>query len=125
MIKLPDIEFFYNDPQQMISDIKYTYESILGREIQQSSPEYIFIVSMAAWIMQQRMQFEAELKQNLLYYATGDKLDHIGALRETPRLDENGASTTLKFTLSAIQNTSITIPSGTRATADKCNIFCY
>ncbi|AYO30262.1 baseplate J/gp47 family protein [Biomaibacter acetigenes] len=57
-------------------------------------------------------------KQNLLRYATGDKLDVIGEFYNTARLQAQKARVTLRFTLSAIQPTNITIPAGTRATPD-------
>lgn len=123
MIKLPDVDFFDNDPQQIISDVKYTYETMLDKEIQESSPEFLFISTMAAWIVLVRQQYDAALKQNLLYYATFDKLDHLGAFRDTPRLDAQGSKTTLEFTLSSARPSSIVIPRGTRATADSTIFF--
>lgn len=123
MIKLPDVDFFNTDPQQLVADVRFTYESIVGRTIQQSSPEYLFITTMAYWIALITNQFNDGLKQNLLYYAEGDNLDHKGADRLTPRLEAQGASTTLQFTLVAPQTSSIVIPEGTRATADNIIYF--
>jgi len=123
MINLPEIDFFETDPQQIISDVRYSYENIVGRTVQESSPEYNFITTMAAWIVLQRQQYEAALKQNLLYYADNVALDHLGAFRMTPRLEAQGSTTTLEFTLSAPQTSAIVIPAGTRATADGITFF--
>ncbi|QHJ79178.1 MAG: hypothetical protein [Caudoviricetes sp.] len=123
MNNLPDVQFFDNDPQQIVTDVKNTYEYMLGKTVQESSPEFLFISVMAYWIVLQRQQYEAALKQNLLYYADDGNLDHLGAFRLTPRLEAQGASTTLEFTLVAAQTSAIIIPAGTRATADNVIYF--
>lgn len=120
---LPDISFFDNDPQQLISDVKFVYESTSNKEVQKASPEYLFITTMAAWVALQRQQYENALKQNFLLYAEDEKLDQLGAFRETPRLLETGSKVTLEFKLSVVQSNAIVIPSGTRATADNIVFF--
>jgi phage-related baseplate assembly protein len=120
---LPDLNFFNTDPQQEISDVKTAYEYKLNRDIQTGSPEYQFITTMAAPLSLLRQQFNAELKQNFLYYAKGEKLDHIGFMRDTPRLEKQGSTTNLRFTLSTVRPEAIIVPAGTRATADNTIFF--
>ena len=61
-------------------------------------------------------------KQNLLRYATGDALDHIGVLVGAERLPASAATTTVKITLSEARATSTLVPAGTRITAGD-NVF--
>lgn len=123
MISLPEVNFFDTDPQQIVTDVRSTYESILNKTVADASPESLFINTMAYWIVLQRQQYEEALKQNLLYYADDDNLDQLGAFRLTPRLEAQGSSTTLQFTLSAPQTGDVIIPKGTRATADNVIYF--
>ncbi|MFA8302285.1 baseplate J/gp47 family protein [Paenibacillus alvei] len=53
-------------------------------------------------------------KQNLLRYAQGDYLDHLGAMVETERLAASPALTTVRFHLSVPLAEAVLIPAGTR-----------
>ncbi|MBQ7544176.1 MAG: baseplate J/gp47 family protein, partial [Synergistaceae bacterium] len=75
-----------------------------------------FLEAIVLVIIQQRALIDYAAKQNLLAYADGDYLDHIGALLEVTRLEASRAMTTLKFTLSEVQPSAVIIPEGTRAT---------
>ena len=55
---------------------------------------------------------------NLLAYASGNYLDHLGALFGVTRLEATYATCTLEITLSAPLHHSIDIPIGTRITPD-------
>lgn len=57
-------------------------------------------------------------KQNLLRYANGNNLDHLGALVGVERIPATAAVTTMQVTLSAEMGNSTVIPAGTRFTAD-------
>ena len=54
---------------------------------------------------------------NLLAYATGSYLDHIGAMLGVSRLTPTAATCMVKFTLSAAQTFAVLIPAGTRVSA--------
>ena len=66
-------------------------------------------------IVQQRSLIDYAAKQNLLAYAEGDFLDHIGAMLGVMRLEASNAMTTLKFTLSEPRLSAVIIPEGIRA----------
>jgi phage-related baseplate assembly protein len=60
---------------------------------------------------------------NLLAYARGDFLDHLGALTDTSRLPPAPARTTLRFTIGQVLAFPVVIPAGTRATPDGRILF--
>lgn len=115
---LPDVQFVETDAQATIDDIIGGYEQLTGATLAQGDPRRLFLLSLAYIIVQQRQQIDAAGKSNLLYYARGDYLDHLGAMRQTPRLEASGAYTTQRFILSEPRPAPVGIPQGTRVTAD-------
>lgn len=115
---LPDIDFINTNPQEIIDMIIDGYETAAGVTLAAGDPRRLFLLSIAAVIIRQRLQIDIAGKNNTLYYATGDYLDHIGAMRATERIPASGALATVKFSLSSIQRQVVNIPKGTRVTAD-------
>lgn len=115
---LPDVSFVQTDAQAIIDEIIQGYEQIAGTRLARGDPRRLFLLSLAYIIISQRQQIDAAGKSNLLYYARGDFLDHLGAFRGVQRLEAKPARTTLRFTVSAAQLSPIGIPAGTRATHD-------
>jgi len=113
---LPEISFAEKSAEDIESAILVTYESISGRSLAAGDPVRLFLETIAAVIVQQRVLIDFTGKQNLLRYATGDYLDHIGG--RVTRLPASAASTTIRFTLSAPQVGAVIIPAGTRITPD-------
>ena len=121
--ELPPITYLDTDPQQTINDIVNRYEMVTGRKLAEADPIRLFLLAEAYLIIQTRLRFEHQLKQQLLYYASGAGLDNLGAFRMTPRLQSSAAVTTLKFTLSAVRPGAVLIPKGTRVTANNILYF--
>lgn len=113
---LPDISFLEVDSQRVTDEIIAEYERITDRALAPSDPVRLFLLSLAAIIIKQRNAFDLGAKQNLLSYASGERLDHLGAFVNTTRIEATGAQTTLKFTLNQAQDGVYTIPKGTRVT---------
>lgn len=113
---LPDINFLEVDSQRVTDEIIGEYERITDRALAPSDPVRLFLLSLAAIIIKQRNAFDLGAKQNLLSYASGERLDHLGAFVNTTRIEATGAQTTLKFTLNQAQDGVYTIPKGTRVT---------
>lgn len=120
---LPDITFAESDPQTVDLQIVTIVEKLLGRKLSRADPLRLFLRGIEAIIVQQRVLIDETAKQNLLAYATGDRLDHIGALVGTDRLQASAATTTLRFSLSAARESATLIPKGTRATAGDGTLF--
>jgi phage-related baseplate assembly protein len=116
---LPDIEFVSTDVGLVKQSIISEYEGLTGLKLYPGDPVRLFLESLAAVIAQQRSMIDSSAKTNLLVYARGDFLDHLGALTNTTRLPAQKALTTLRFSIDAgLEGIDVVIPIGTRATPD-------
>ena len=120
---LDDIVFANKAAEEVEADIFKIYEQITDRTLAKGDPVRLFIETVALIIIQQRSLIDYAAKMNLLAYASGAYLDHLGALLGVTRLEASNALTTLKFTLSEAQNVNILIPAGTRVTPDGKILF--
>ncbi|MEK5477572.1 baseplate J/gp47 family protein [Paenibacillus sp. FSL R5-0407] len=71
-------------------------------------------MTLAQIIIQQQALINHNKKIDLLKYASGPVLDHIGALYDVSRLPSEAAITTLQFSLSMPLTSATIIPAGTR-----------
>lgn len=115
--KLPSLTFADADPDKVVADAIATVESILGRSLARADPLALFVKSLCLIILQQRLLIDQSAKQNLLAYATGDYLDHLGVLVGCDRLLPAAATATLELKLSAARTQTTTIPRGVRISA--------
>ena len=83
----------------------------------------LFLDAVILSIIQQRNLIDFAAKQNLLAYASGSYLDHIGALLGVSRLEASHAVTTVRFTLSTPFASNVVIPSGTRVSTGDGAVF--
>lgn len=120
---LTDITFAHKDPDTVTSEILTLYETLTGRTLARADPVRLFLDTVILAIIQQRNLIDHSAKMNLLAYAEGDYLDHIGALLGVTRLAASSAGTTLLFTLESALNYEAVIPSGTRVSASDGKAF--
>lgn len=120
---LPDITFAESDPQTIEGNIITTVEGLLGRKLARADPLRLFLRGIEALIIQQRILIDATAKQNLLAFATGEYLDHIGALTGTYRLQPSAATATIRLQVSSARGAATLIPQGTRVTAGDGTLF--
>ena len=111
---LKELTFADADPQEMLINAKRIVEEILGRRIERADPLMLFLSSLIAIIIQQRLLLDTVAKQNLLYYATGENLRHMGILVGTERIPATAATTTVEVSLSAPRQNITVIVAGTR-----------
>ncbi len=112
---LNDITFAEKSGEEIEAEVISTYESLAERTLAKGDPIRLFLEAIVLEIVHQRSLIDYAAKQNLLAYAEGDFLDHIGALLGVTRLAASNALTTLKFKLSEAQLSTVIIPEGTRA----------
>ena len=84
---LPDITFAEKDPAVIQSEIISAYENASGRTLSPADPVRLFLLTIADVIIHQRNLIDIAAKNNLIAYAEGDYLDHIGALFGVARKD--------------------------------------
>lgn len=120
---LPDISFIGNktleDVQaEMVADYQKKYKEATGRELRlrRADPESLKLYAASVQIYHMYLHIDMSGKMDLLKYAYGSFLDHLGALRGVKRLAASPAAVMVRFTLSAPRPSVIVIPQGTRVT---------
>jgi phage-related baseplate assembly protein len=121
LANLPDISFIENMTLtelqvKMVSDFKTRYKELTQTEyvLQRADPVSLILYSAAVQIYQAMLFVDKAGKMDLLKYAYGDYLDHLAALKGLTRLPAALATVTMRFTLSAVRPSAISIPQGTR-----------
>ena len=122
-MNLPEIQFTDADTDKVKQAIVTGYETVSGRSLAAGDPIRLFLEAIAAIIVQLLDSINQTGKMNLLAYAIGSYLDHIGILTDTERVESAAATTTVRFTLSAAQTSAVTIPKGTRVTNEDMKIY--
>lgn len=118
LVDLPDIEFVDADAEHVKAALFADYISITGRTLAQGDPVRLFLLVVAEAFIRLLNNQNYVGKQNLLRYATGDNLDHLGALTDTTRIPASAATTTLLITLAAKREQETIVKAGTRVATD-------
>ena len=118
---LPEVSFIdgktLDDVQsEMVADYEAKYKEVTGRTLtlRRADPETLKLYAVSVQIFQILMHIDKAGKMDLLKYAYGYFLDNLGAHRGVTRLPAYPAKATVRFTLSAVQTSAVTIPQGTR-----------
>lgn len=119
---LPDITFAQKDTQTIENEIIQGYEEAAGQTLADGDPRKKLLQSEVPIVVGQRSYIDKSAKQNLLAYAAGDNLDHLGILVGCTRLPATAATSTIRFTLSAVRSQSTIIEAGKRVTSGD-NVF--
>ena len=120
----PDIDFVETDSRAIEADIISGFETA-AREAGQpvslarGDPRRLFLLSLAARIIQERVIQNRTGRQELVKYAEDVALDNLLAFWGPPgkRLEASRAKTTLQFTIPAVMSSSIVVPAGTQVGA--------
>ena len=113
---LPEVSFVQTDPEAIKAEIISRYEAAAGRTLGTADPIRIFLLAVAAEIIQQRVLINMAAQNNLLSYATGEYLDALGEYLLVSRLPASKAVTNIRFTLSQALEEVYIIPAGTEIT---------
>ena len=84
---LAEVLFAEKNPDTVTAEILALYEQTSGRTLGRADPVRLFIDAVILAVIQQRNIIDYAAKMNLLAYASGTYLDHIGALLGVTRLD--------------------------------------
>ena len=120
---LPEVNFCETDGAKVERETLSDYESVVDRNLAPGNPERLNVEGVAYLLLLVRQLVNMTGKSNLLAYAQGDKLDHLGALTDTPRLPAYSAVASILFELGEVQDSAVTIPKGTRITPDNKLMF--
>lgn len=124
LANLPDLNFTEKSASAIQADIISTYERISQTTLQRADPVRLFLDSLAYLIYIQNNLIDLAGKQNLLAYAQGGHLDHLGALMGVERIEAQPSTCTMRFEIAATLTFDLIIPQGTRtATQDGKIVF--
>ena len=113
---LADISFVDTDTSKVEQNVITMYEAITEKKLYPGDPVRLFLEALAAVIAQQRYHIDYTGKQNLLGYAQGDFLDHLGVLTDTTRLEASAAKATMQYSIAEPLGFAVLIPEGSRVT---------
>lgn len=113
---LQPVNFLETDPARIESEIITDYEEAAGRTLAAGDPIRLFLLNQAAREIHLRNLVNIAAQQNLLPYAQGAFLDHLGEYLSTKRLAESYAKTTIRFTLAEGLANVYHIPAGFEVT---------
>ncbi len=113
------------DPDIILSEVLAVYVAGGGETLDAADPRRLQLSTLTFMLAQQNAMIELGARGNLVgtdddgnLYAQDNNLDTLGAFVGLTRLPASGSTCTLRWTLSGAQPGVITIPAGTRATAD-------
>lgn len=118
LTEIPDIEFVSSDKEEIQAWILSKYKEIVGRLPAKGDPSRLFLLYIAEVVIRLLNEMNYIGKQNLLKYAVGNNLDHIGAITSVDRIQAKSATTTLKGVLSTVRNQETVINAGTRVATE-------
>lgn len=117
---LPTVDFSPLSAETVEQAILRQYEIISGTTLYPGDPVRLFLETLAYTLTVQNGLIDLAARQNLLAFASGAHLEHLGALMDTARLQASAARCVLRFSLAETLNFGVLIPAGTRVgTADK------
>ena len=112
------------DPNAVLNDMIADFQNATGRTLYPAQVERLLINLYAFRETLVRNLIQYAGTQNLLAFAKFPMLDYLGQLLGVNRLQAQGATTTLEFTLANALTVALTLPAGTQvASADGSVIF--
>ncbi|MBB4268233.1 baseplate J/gp47 family protein [Roseospira visakhapatnamensis] len=114
MSALPEPHFVDRDPVDITRDLISAYEAMSGRALLPAQVERLLVDLLAYSETLVRIAIQETAKQNMVAYATGVNLDHLGALLGVVRLPARPAAVTVQASLAAASDVDVTVPAGTR-----------
>lgn len=109
--------FVSTDSAEIIADLTARYEEITGRTLLPSDPDKLYIQWVAGVIVQMRILINYAANQNIPSRASGENLDALGEMiYNVKRPQASPAVCTMRFTISAPQESAVDIPQGVKVT---------
>ena len=119
-----DYKFVNTDSSEIVNRLISSYESITGHTIQPADPERLFISWVADTIIKVSIDQNYTGNQNIPSRAKGECLDALGEwIYSLKRKAAQASKCTMRFTISAAQETAISIPAGTRVSDISQNLI--
>ena len=112
-----DYEFVSSDSSTLLTNLISKYEIMTGRTLEPASPDRLFLSWVADVLIHERVNQNYIGNQNIPSRAEGENLDSLGEwIYSLPRNPAQPAKCMVRFLISEAQDTSISVPVGTRVT---------
>lgn len=128
--RLPDITFIDGVTldtikARLVSDYeeKFHEETGITVNLKDGEPISLMLYACAVQFMQMYENLDKAGKMNFLKYTYGDFLDNMAAIKGVERQEASKAHCTVRFTLSAVRASVISIPQGTRVTSQGSDVY--
>lgn len=118
-----DLDIIEFEPEELRNNLLTRLETGCGEALYPGDERRIFGEAMIAVLVTFYNTLNDAVRQCLLNYAHGQALDAIGARVNCTRLAAAPATTTIRFSLSAVQQSNIIIPKWTKVSANGNNYF--
>lgn len=115
---LPELHFADADAAQIEASVMAAYEAASGVRLQPGDPVRLFLESLAYLLSVQNSLIDLAGRQNLLAYAQGAALDHLGILMGVARIPAQAARCELRFALAEALDFDVPIPAGVRVASE-------
>ena len=123
LTEYPGLKFTNWSEEELDASLTGAVEEKLGRSLSRADPLRLFLRGVEYVLLQQMILIDECAKQNLLAYARGDNLEHLGALVGVERIAAQASVCTMKLKLSAARSVVTIIPAGVRFTAGDQRYF--
>ncbi len=121
---LNPVEFVEVDVEKEKAKAREELGQALGKRLYPASPEGLFLDSLLHMLLQTKALINDTGQMNLLAYARGEYLDHIGAMFDEVRLGASPATCRLVFTKNPVlSGEALLIPEGTRVKSKEGILF--
>jgi len=114
---LPEPVFVESSFEEIIKELQTLWEQATGASLQPAQLERLILNVIAYRENVLKLAINEAAKQNLLAFAKGEKLDHLGALLGVKRLPAQPALTTLRFEFEEPLPLTLLIPKGTQVSS--------
>lgn len=120
---LPEIHFANADASEIEAKVMAAYEKASGVTLQPGDPVRLFLESLSYVLSVQNSLIDLAGRQNLLAYAEGAALDHLGALMGVARIPAQPARCEMRFSLAEPLAFAVPIPKGCRIASEDGKIM--
>lgn len=113
-----DLDLVDVQASSVYNDVVTGFEDGVGELLYPGDERRIFAEALVAVLVSYVSKANDASRQTFLRYARGQALDAIGERLGVERIEASPSTCTMRFTLSAAQSRTITIPSMTKVTSD-------
>ena len=118
-----ELNFIETDAEVTLSRLIENFEEFTGDVLHPGDERRIFIQMLAYVIANTDNHINETGRGNLIRYASGREVDEIAQIFQSPRLEAEYATVTMQITFSESMEHDLTLPKGTRVTADGIHLF--